>query len=158
MPEDEPIDRHAPTESDDLKPSTKPPPESTTDPSRVLAESTKGDSYFASAAREFRDALVELRGTRADINTGFRNQSADLRIIRHEIQGIALRLAAVEEKQLAHAGDIADLKTGQRNVRADIRQLKVDLTNALERVSALEADLPKAQTSVPAPPAPSTGA
>jgi hypothetical protein len=144
MPEDYPIDRHAPTEADDLKPSTlPPPPESTTDPSSVMAEATRGDSYFASAARDFRDALVELRETRREIADGFRHQGADLHFIRHELQGFGQRLTTVE--------------SSTRDLRGEVADLKLTVRSALERIEALETELERRKLDS-APPAPSTGA
>lgn len=134
-----------PTDTDDLKPSTlPPPPESTTEPSAVMPEATKGDSYFAGAAREFRDALVELRETRAEISAGFRNQGADLHFIRHELQGFGQRLTTVE--------------SSTRDLRGEVADLKLTVRKALDRIEALEAELDRRKTSVAAPPAPSTGA
>jgi hypothetical protein len=146
MPEDEPIDRHAPTQTDDLKPSTLPPPESTTEPSAVLPEATKGDSYFAAASRDFAASLIEMRQTRRSVDDGFRNlgselrgQSGELATIRHELQGFGVRISTIEG--------------GHRDMRADLAEVKTTLRQALARIESLEAELPpKAKTLVPTPP------
>lgn len=160
MPEDEPIDRNAPTEAPetDRERPTK-PPKSTTDPSAVAVQ--EQSDYFKDAARSFSDALVEMRAGREEQAAGFKNQeghfrsqASDLRVIRHEIQGIALRLTTVEETQRAQAGDMHDLKTGQRDLRGELSEVKTTLRAALERIDELEKAMPNESS---APPAPSTG-
>lgn len=140
------IDRSAPTapapgEFSESEPVTK------TDNPNPLPNATQGDSYFASAARDFSAALVEMRKTGRAIDDGFRTQSVELRAlggelatIRHEMQGFGVRISTLE--------------SGQRDVRAELAEVKTTLRDALARIESLEAELPpKAKTVEPAPPA-----
>lgn len=98
------------------EPNAFPPTERPTRPETVRPLST---------AREFARAVEEMRVTRKEIVDGFKNLGADLAVIRHELQGNAMRLTAVE--------------TAQRDLRAELRQLRDDFT---QRIEALEKTIP----------------
>src|SRR5690348_7376995 len=70
------------------------------------------------SVRDFNRAVEEMSLTRKEIADGFKNQAADLAVIRHELQGQTMRLTKVED--------------GQRDLRAELRQVKDDLRGALK--------------------------
>lgn len=87
------------------------------------------------SVRDFARAIEEMRVTRKEIVDGFKTLGADLTIIRHELQGTAMRLTSVE--------------TAQRDLRAELRQLRDDFT---QRIEALEKTIPHDSAPPPASP------
>lgn len=113
------------------QPNAFPPTERPTRPETLLPvarsslpAASQGDSYFAAASRDFARAIDEMKLTRKEIADGFKNQGADLALIRHELAGFGMRLTGLEG--------------GQRDMRAELRQVKDDLRGALERIEELE--------------------
>lgn len=145
MPEDDPIDRFAPT-----MPSTEREPEAVfpeterpTNPENhlprqasqnPLPEATKGDSYFAGAARDFAAALVELRATRESIESGFQSQEKSAKQTRREVNRAA-RAATANHAILRR--EFSGLRDSLQTFR---RETDERFTALEEKVAKLEAE------------------
>lgn len=156
-----PTDREATTNPDNERPE----PRAAIHPPPPLAAASRGDSYFAEAARDFASALVEMRETRQEISEGFKDHGGKLDEMAHEFAAnygllagefksfrgvVEARLDDGERRFDAIEMRLEDLKKDQ--LLAAQRQLE-----AAEKIASLEAELKELKANVPARQAPTPG-
>lgn len=92
-------------------------------PPREPTQPPKSGS-FAEAAKNFGEALIEMRLTRKEIADGFRSHGSHLGVIETEVRRVNTRMTGFEK-------DMTD-------VRGEIEDLRRQLSNALRRLDDLE--------------------
>lgn len=109
-----------PTDRTPTELETQPENEKPADDHAARLASAPGEDYFAQCTRDFAAALVEMRGTREDIATGFRSNGAELAGIRIEMRNFGSRITNIES-------EVADLKETIRKLGGRLEALEAEL-------------------------------